>query len=242
MPLHDWTRVNAGLFHHFHHAWTAELSKALNSGMLPAGYYALSEQRTGGLVPDVLTLQRGPKSRDTSGGNSGLALAEAPPRSTFVLTAEMEQYAAKANRIAIRHPLGDVVAIIEIVSPGNKNSRHALRSFVEKAVDFLREGINLLIVDLFPPTPRDPAGIHKAIWDEIVDEPFDFPSGKDRTLVAYAASYTKTAYVEPIAVGGTLPDMPLFLDPATYVLVPLEGTYQTTWGTCPAPLKEAVTG
>jgi hypothetical protein len=35
--------------------------------------------------------------------------------------------------------------------------------------------MHLLTVDIFPPTPRDPFGIHKAIWDEIVEEPFVFP-------------------------------------------------------------------
>jgi hypothetical protein len=33
----------------------------------------------------------------------------------------------------MRHGRGKVVAIIEIVSPGNKESRNAIRSFVEKA-------------------------------------------------------------------------------------------------------------
>jgi hypothetical protein len=61
-------------------------------------------------------------------------------------------YAAKTNRIAVYNPLGDVVAIVELVSPGNKNSRHATRSFVEKTLDLLRQGVNILIVDPFPPS------------------------------------------------------------------------------------------
>ena len=55
-----------------------------------------------------------------------------------------------------------MIAMCEIVSPGNKNSRHGLRSFVEKAAYVLRAGIHLVILDLFPPGPRDPQGIHKA--------------------------------------------------------------------------------
>jgi hypothetical protein len=49
--------------------------------------------------------------------------------------------AAKGNRIAIHHGLGNVVAVIEILSPGNKNSRHALRAFVEQGLGFLNRGI-----------------------------------------------------------------------------------------------------
>jgi hypothetical protein len=35
MPIHDWTRVDAGLFHDFHQSWTVALCNALNSGVLP---------------------------------------------------------------------------------------------------------------------------------------------------------------------------------------------------------------
>src|ERR1700686_2693078 len=49
MPIHDWTRVGAGTFHAFHHAWIAHLMEALNEGMLPPDYYALTEAPPNGL-------------------------------------------------------------------------------------------------------------------------------------------------------------------------------------------------
>ena len=52
---------------------------------------------------------------------------------------------------------------------------------------------------------------------------------KPLTLAAYSAGPIKTAYVEPIAVGDVLPEMPLFLDPASSVSIPLEATYQAAW-------------
>ena len=61
MPIHDWTRVDAGLFHDFHQDWTIELRRSLNAGRLPAGYVALTDQQTGGPIPDVLTLNRSAK-------------------------------------------------------------------------------------------------------------------------------------------------------------------------------------
>lgn len=57
MPIHDWTKVDAGIFHAFHHGWIEELARALNRGLLPADYYALPEQHAAGFGPDVLTLQ-----------------------------------------------------------------------------------------------------------------------------------------------------------------------------------------
>jgi hypothetical protein len=61
VPVHDWSRVNANLFHHFHQAWTLNLANALNGGLLPKGYAALVEQHAGSIVPDVIALQRWPK-------------------------------------------------------------------------------------------------------------------------------------------------------------------------------------
>ena len=44
MPVHNWTCVEAGIFHDFHHAWIEELKRALNGGILPGDYYALAQR------------------------------------------------------------------------------------------------------------------------------------------------------------------------------------------------------
>ena len=237
MPAHDWTRVQSGLFHDFHQTWSVEIRNALNR-IMPNGYYALVEQKVDGPEPDVIAVEL--KKRAKPGAGPPTATLEPPTTLRAHIASDAVRYARKANRISIRHPLGEVVAVIEIVSPGNKDSRHALRSFVEKAVAFLRNGIHLLIVDLFPPSARDPQGIHKAIWDELTDEPFELPVGKQLTLVAYQTGRGFTAYIEPVAVGGALPDMPLFLEPGAHIAVPLEATYAATWAVCPEPIRELV--
>ena len=60
------------------------------------------------------------------------------------------------------------------------------------------------------------------------------------TLAAYQASPIKTAYVEPVAVGDVLPDMPLYLDSDFYVNVPLEETYRATWNVLPKEIRALV--
>jgi hypothetical protein len=62
MPIHDWTRVDAGLFHHFHQDLTIDIARSLNAGRLPPGFVALADQQTGGAIPDVLTLHRRPRN------------------------------------------------------------------------------------------------------------------------------------------------------------------------------------
>ena len=247
MPIHDWTRVDAGIFHHFHHTWITEIQRALNRGLLPPEYYAMAEQIAGGLGPDVLALQRpanssgngSPSPREPSGG---IALAEAPPRVAFRRRSEVDQYAAKAKAVVIRHKSNhEVIAVVEIVSPGNKNSRHGLRALVEKAEELLRAGVHLLVIDLFPPSVRDPQGIHKAIWDEIEDQPFALPPDKPLTLAAYSGGACPEMFVQPVAVGQALPDMPLFLTPEVYIYVPLEATYQAAWADVPSVWQEVLT-
>lgn len=235
MPVHDWTRVDAGLFHHFHQDWSVEIARALNRGLLPKGYYALVEQRVGGPEPDVIAVETGRRKKDRGGTT---ALAD-PPRARLVRSLAVDSYARRANRITVRHPVGTVVAVIEIVSPGNKGSRAAVQAFVTKAAEFLRAGVHLLIVDLFPPTRRDPHGLNNALWEELGVEPFDLPAGQPLSLVAYDAG-PPTAYAETVGVGDRLPDMPVFVAPGRHVLAPLEPTYAATWAATPDPIRELV--
>ncbi len=235
MPIHDWTRVTAGTWHAFHLSWIAEIQLALNGGILPADYYAQAEQIAGPFGPDVLTLQMPdtPVNGDTGApvsSNGGVAVSVAPPRMRLTAETEMDDYVLKRRTLIIRHTSGDrIVALLEIVSSGNKSSRQSLRSFVEKAAEALYRGYHLLVVDLFPPGPRDPNGIPGAIWAELGEAPLALPVGEPLTLAAYSAGPRKRAYVEPTAVGQELIDMPLFLEPEIYVNVPLESTYRAAY-------------
>jgi hypothetical protein len=236
MPIHDWTRLEPGDFHDFHQCWVVEIRNALNGGLLPPENMAMAEQVTGRPIPDVVTLH----SRAPQGDPGGIAVATAPPTARVIAKFEKINYAKRADRVVIRHGRGTVVAIIEILSPGNKDSRNAIRTFVEKAADILNQGVNLVVVDLFPPTPRDPQGIHKAIWDEFGDEPFEAPPGKPLTVASYIGGDLPTAYVESVGLGDSLPSPPIFLSETRYIPAPLEATYMRAWAVFPALLKELI--
>jgi hypothetical protein len=236
MPIHDWTRVPAGTFHSFHQRWIQDIAAALNTGGLPPGYFAMTEVDAKGPIPDVLALKAEPPTPPD--GPVGVALLDAPPRTRIVTRGENTAgYARRADRLAVRLAQGELVAVIELVSPGNKDSTRALRSFVRKAGQLLRRGVHLLVVDLFPPSVRDPRGIHKPIWDQFKEEPFELPPDQPLTLASYAAGSEKVACVETLGVGGVLTEMPLFLTPGRYVPCPLEVTYQQSWNVFPKALK-----
>jgi hypothetical protein len=244
MPIHDWTRVTAGTWHDFHLAWISELRNALNSGRLPPSFYAQAEQIAGPFGPDVLTLQTADFSTEfdaevTSEG--GLAVATAPPRTRLMDEAEMSEYVPKRRTLVIRHASGDrIVALLELVSPDNKSAHFAFRAFVDKAVEALSRGFHLLIVDLFPPSPRDPEGIHGAIWSEFSNKRYVPPLEEPLTLAAYSAGPVKRCYVEPTCVGRALIEMPLFLTPEYYVNVPLEETYAAAYRGVPQRWKRVL--
>jgi hypothetical protein len=245
MPIHDWTCVDAGIVFAFYHSWVTDLARALNRGMLPEDFYALPEQHAAGFGPEVLTLQGSQVDTESSSGqqsasdSGGLLVVE--PKLMPTAETDMEFYRRKQMSIVVRHVTGDrVVAIIEIVSPGNKSTRHALRSFVEKAAELLDRRIHLLIVDLLPPGPRDPRGIHAAIWDEIAGQEYASPVDKPLTLAAYETALTVRAYVQNVAVGSALPEMPLFLEPNGCIQAPLEATYQSAFAAMPQRWKRVL--
>src|SRR5215203_5959378 len=98
MPMHDWTKVPDGIFHAFHHEWISRACDALNSQLLPSDRYAMPEPICVEAASDVMN----PQADD-----------------------EAEFYRRKKSAIAIRHVSGDrVVAMIEIVSPGNKSNKN----------------------------------------------------------------------------------------------------------------------
>ncbi len=240
MPIHDWSQVDAGIFHDFHMEWIPQIKGALNRGILPADYYALGEQIAGEFGPDILTLHRpvagspGAVSDNNSAG-VGLALATSPPQVAVRVTNPPLWYALKSRVVTIRHVSNHrIVAVIEIVSQGNNSSRTALQAFSRKAQEFLSQGIHLLVVDLFPPGTRDPQGIHPVIWDDDSPSTFEFCRDSPLTCASYRAGPVPEAFIEPTAVGRELTPVPIFLNPEEYVLVPLESTYMAAFANVPA--------
>ena len=234
MPLHDWTRVDAGIFHDFHITWTGALRDALNEGLLPQGYYALAEQHAGQTIADLLKLHASPEPaqpRWLPPDTGGIAVADAPPKVQRMQTVEPVGLARRRS-LAIRHVSGHrLVALLEIVSPANKDRRAHFEELVDKLVSAIDLGIHVLLLDLFPPGRHDPRGMHGVIRQclDQSDDLYDLPAAKPLTLASYAAAPQVDIYLEHLAVGNSLPDMPLFLRPDCYVNVPLEPTYVATY-------------
>ena len=253
MPIHDWTRVDAGTFHDFHTAWNIEIRSALNKGLMPKGFYVQAEQRAASYVADVLALEVSgqddvgeeayestfdsfDRDEDDDGGGVATAVAKTTVPHTRVELIESpedaEAYSALRRTLVVRHVSGDrVVALIELVAPGNKSPTKTVTEFVEKARESLNLGLHLLVIDLFPPTARDPHGLHEHIWSS--SQGFTPTPDEPLLQASYRAGKVRKAYLEPTAVGASLKPMPLFLRNNLFVNVPLETTYDAAFAGMP---------
>jgi hypothetical protein len=121
-----------------------------------------------------------------------------------------------------------LVAAIEVVSPRNKDRPESRRAFAAKCASYLHQGISLIIVDTV-------TGRHANLHNELMD--LLQATGASRLaadVILYAVAYQPLRrggreeadwWPVPIAVGGTLPLLPLALDARTWVPVDLERTY-----------------
>jgi len=247
MPVHDWTRVAAGIFHDLHVAWIPAIRKALNGGLLPDGYYALAEQHAGHSIADVLTLHAStpPLERmPLPPASGGTILAEAPPKVRRKQTIE-QNLRSQRRSLAIRHVSGHrLIALLEILSPANKDRAQSVEEFADKVESALRVGVHVVVVDLFPPGHHDPHGMHDVIQQRLnpFAETYELPADEPLTLASYVAEPRVDVYLEHAAVGSVLPDMPLFLRPDRYINLPLEATYQEAYRGMPAFWRDVLEG
>jgi hypothetical protein len=217
MPMHDWTRVGAWLYHDFHTLWLTCIRRTLNDGRMPPGYSALAEQTTRTTGPDVIALERpGTPARPPRPAGDG-AVGVAVRASAKPITP-----AFRPKRVAVRHTTDDrVVAIIELVSPGNKDSRAAVRQFTRRVVRAVHSGV---------------------LWPVLNGDPHHFPPDTPLLAAGYEAVQPPICYLTPFAVGRPLPDMPVFLEPDFAVTLPLEATYTAAYADVLPVHREMLTG
>jgi hypothetical protein len=224
MPIQDWTRVPAAIFHDFHHELVSKIARDLNDHVLASDCYALVERVAAGFSLDTLALD-----------SPTIGATDQP------MEDEMAFYRRKKNWVVVRQVSDDrVVAVVDVVSPGNKSTRSALEETVRKAAELLDRRLHLLIIDLLPPGRHDPHGIHGEIWGYVAGRAFVPPPEKPLTLASYEAGPVHWAFVESVAVGDSLPEMPLFLQPGHSVNIDLEHSQRGAWEGVPHRWKDVI--
>ncbi len=242
MPMHHWSQVDAGTFHAFHTAWITHLSEALNGGVLPSGYYALPEQHAGRFIADVLTLQTPMTAVPPAPtGEGGVAVAESQPRVRRKLSAS----SATRGRAALSR---SAMSAATASSPWWGSSRRPTRigGRTSRRSSTRRKSpcctaSTCCSWTCFRPVRTTPAGC-TGLWERFDDEPYVLPPNEPLTLASYVAEPCPDAYVEHLAVGSPLAEMPLFLNPDRYIHTPLEATYMAAYRGLPAFMREGLEG
>lgn len=241
MPIHDWVRAGEAWYHDFQLGWAVALCRRLNHGVLPPPLYAMSE--TIDLRPPAeftpFPEPDGPERR-TRWRHLLTSADDRPPQTRFRFVGNRRQYATVIA--SVRDDLHQPLAAVVWATRQDRETPHrwdALTAFVAGAVT---RGVHALVVDVFPPLPANSENVHAAVWGRILTGSFDVPADKPLTFASYSAGTEVSAYVEPVAVGDPVPDMPLFLTHDSYILCPLAASYDDEWKDFATFLKERLDG
>lgn len=231
MPLHDWNVIP--YWADVHTFWTVRLAQFLRP-LLPEGYRThitrLPSLVIGvdGTHPDLsvvgpyppLPMPYQPEER----ANDGEADPDpfAPDVSVDVLTLETP------DLCLVVEYRGMMTAAIELVSPRNKDRPESRADYGAKYVSYLRQGVNLMLVDVFE-IPR-----LVSFADQIEDRLEVSP--RIPRPAPFVASYRVDARLRnkaprvniwhrALKVGQVLPKLPFAINSQKTVLVDLEATY-----------------
>lgn len=218
MPLHDWTDRDG--FEGLHGLWMAELVRSLKA-TLPPGYRAVIGTTPVGLV-GLETAKPDVSVRNGTGqpaATSGRAIPQPDAELAVAVLEEDPTVRVVKN--------GQLVAAIELVSPGNKDRPSARGYYAGRYTNYLRGGIHLMVVDVH----RRPLGFgFPALIATSLGEPLPAPPAP--SVVSYRVGPAAAIggrmleiWERPLAAGEPLPEMPLPLTYDDAVLVDLEGTY-----------------
>ena len=230
-PLHDWEA--------FHGRWAVAFSDLLNSLLPPERYLAEAQIHVGRHIEaDVAEFELPPTviAEHGNGSDGGVAVqvqAWAPPVAAqtvdivFPDDIEVQVFDLRDGK--------RLVAVIELISPGNKDRTEARREFAAKCVAYLQRGIGLIVVDIA--TTRG-GNLHHEVLDlRGQAEGSLLPQNTELYAVAYRPAHRAgknqlDLWPAPLALGQSLPILPLALRGAFFVPVDLEGTYSEARQRC----------
>jgi hypothetical protein len=214
----------------FHSRWANSIADQLNES-LPERYFAEVQTYLGSQVEaDVIEYSKSVgfgESANENGAGGVSVQAWAPPLATFTMPAifpDAFQVAVRDERDSAR-----VVAVVELVSPSNKDRPDSRLVFAGKTAAYLQRGIGLVVADIV--TDR-----RFNLHDELVRMlglEMSFLMPEDAFL--YAVSYRPVRRGEldqidtwpfVLSVGETLPVLPLALRGSHAIPLDLNAAYE----------------
>jgi hypothetical protein len=215
-PRHRWES--------FHSNWATRIADALND-VLPEDFLAVEYTHSANnLEIDVATYEAGPSTSEGDGRAAVLTWKPVAPAITIPATFPDNFEVRVFERVGGMN----LVAAIELVSPGNKDRPQEVQAFVSKVAGYLHQGISVILLDIV--TVRR-ANLHNATMDFMgAPESTHLPADRPLYGVAYRPVLREgrpeiDQWPATFAVGDPLPTLPLRLTGDTFVPVDFEAAY-----------------
>jgi Protein of unknown function (DUF4058) len=214
----------------FHSRWANSIADSLHR-ILPRRFFAEVQIHLGNQVEADVAEFEGPAEGEDDPGNGaagGVAVQPwAPPAAALVMPAVFPD----DLEVQVRDERRDarLVAVVELVSPRNKDRADSRRAFAAKCVAYLQRGIGVVVLDIV--TSRQ-ANLHNELVQVLsLGEPFTLPGEVSLYAVAYRPARRQEVnaidvWPAALAVGAALPVLPLAVRGYRAVPLDLEATYQ----------------
>ena len=206
------------------------MARLLNQGVLPPGYYAVPlVDRDGPIEIDVAALRE--QASELPSGAAPVPQTWAPPAPGLSLTVELP--AADGVEVQVFADDGDprLTAAIELVSPRNKDRPQARQAFAVKCVGYLQQGSSVVVVDTVTTRRADlNAAILSLLGVETEADPMwlSFSAVSYRVIACEEETQKLLLWPAPLALGQSLPTLPLWIAADFSVPLDLEASYQAT--------------
>ncbi len=212
----------------FHGAWAAAMARLLNQGILPPGYYAVPlADRVGAIEIDVATLREHEMPQAASGTASPQTWA--PPAPGLAVAVEIPAVDAVEVQVFADEDDPLLMAAIELLSPRNKDRPQARQAFAVKCVGYLQQGSSVVVVDTVTTRRADCNAVILSLLG--VDAGTAMPAGLSAVSYRAIGREEETQQLElwpaPLALGQTLPTLPLWIAADFSVPLDLDASYQT---------------
>lgn len=234
MPLRDHFHPPLSLrrhWHSFHNAWATNLAESINR-QLPRPFFAEPNVQYG-IEIDVATWDEGTRSaaarplESTSPALAGLNWQPPPAMLTVPMTlvedvVEISVFDCTAGP--------ELVGVIELVSPANKDRPESRDAFVSKCKAYLQRGVGLVVLDIV--TNRS-ADLHAALLRAVAAADgvhLDAASLHGSSYRPFGKNGQTSLQVwhHQLTLGGLLPTIPLWLAGGPCLAVDFNETYEAS--------------
>lgn len=168
-----------------------------------------------------------------TGGGVATALWTKPALSIDTDLPDLDDYEILIHNLTDGRKL---VAAVEIVSPANKDRPEHRRAFVAKCVAMIQARVSVAVVDLVTSRQNNLfRDVLEALGNSgLPGEPAPVYASACRVR-PWKRSWRLDIWDHPLAVGGPLPTLPLWLKEDLVVPLPLDATYEETCRTLRIP-------